>query len=519
MEKSRTSNSLKNMVFGIGGEIVSIILGFVTRTVFIWLLSKEYLGVSGLFTNVLSILSLANLGFDTAIVYSLYKPLAEGDMVSVKGYMKLFRKVYAAVGVIVFALGMSLMPFLPSLIKGKEVNIPENLYLIYFLFLLQSSVSYFFSYKRSLLIASQQTRVISIQHTIFMVIRNVAETVMLLVFRAYIPALIAIIACQIGEDIRIAYVTDKIFPMLRDKELRGELTPEQKAALKGNVGALLLYKISGTVITSTDNILITKLVGLIEAGLYSNYTYIVGVIRTVLDYVFNSMKASVGNYNVTQSKEENERLYYLIFFTCFWLNGFCSVCLAVLLNPFITLWRGADYTLNSWTVLAVVANFYTAGMQFASTTYREVTGTFRVGKYRPLFAAVLNLGVSIVLALPPFSLGVTGILLGTIISRLCVYFWLDPWIIHKRVFEKNVGIYFLKYLLYAVVVFAAGAACIALRDLLPIGQPVLHFIVTMVICLILPNLIFLVLFFRTKEFAKLAEYAKRILGKLLRRRR
>lgn len=265
MDTSRTSNSLKNMAFGVGSQMLSILMGFFTRWMFIALLGKEYLGVSGLFTNVLSLLSLANLGFDTAIIYSLYKPLAEGDMVAVKGYMRVYRRVYRAVGATVFVLGCILMPFLPHLIKGT-VTIPESIYVIYFLFLTQSASSYLFSYKQSLLTASQQNRINSLYHSIFMVLRNLGEMVVLLFFHAYIPTLICIIAFQLAENAWIARVTNKKFPFLTDSSA-GEISLEQKQALKENVKSLFLYKISGTIISSTDNILISKFQGLASVGL------------------------------------------------------------------------------------------------------------------------------------------------------------------------------------------------------------------------------------------------------------
>ena len=270
MDNSRTSNSLKNMVFGLGGQVASLLLGFVTRWVFIATLGKEYLGVSGLFSNVLGLLSLANLGFGSAIIYSLYRPLAQNDHASVKGYMEIYRKVYAVMGVVVLLLGLALLPALPYLIEG-EVTIGEDLRLLYVLFLLQSAVSYFFAYKQSLLTASQQNRVISIYHTVFMVLRNVLETMLLLAFRAYIPALVSMIVCQIAENIWLARVTDKKFPYLRDKSVEAVLTGEQKQALTKSVKAMFLYKISGTVINSTDSILISAFQGVVSVGLYSNY--------------------------------------------------------------------------------------------------------------------------------------------------------------------------------------------------------------------------------------------------------
>lgn len=507
MDSSRTSNSLKNMAFGVGSQILSILMGFFTRWMFIALLGKEYLGVSGLFTNVLSLLSLANLGFDTAIIYSLYKPLADGDVVSVKGYMHVYKRVYRVVGAIVFVLGCILMPFLPHLIKGI-VTIPENIYIIYLLFLFQSASSYFFSYKQSLLTASQQNRVISLYHSIFMVLRNIGEMAVLFFFHAYIPTLICIIVFQLAENAWIARVTDKRFPFLTDSSA-GEISVDQKQALKENVKSLFLYKISGTIISSTDNILISKFQGLASVGLYSNYVYIVDVIRTFLSYIFYSMTASIGNYNATESKDANEKMFYNLLFASFWLYGFTGICLGVLLNPFISLWIGEDYLLPSWTVFIIIVNYYTAGVQYASTTYREVTGLFKVGKYRPLIAALINLVVSIILAYP---LGISGILLGTIISRVCVYFWFDPYIIHKKLFNRKLKYYFVTYLLYALISLGVGAICLIICNSIPAFHQWIAFLVKTLICAVLPNLSFFILFKKRVEFQAILGYMK-IIGR------
>ena len=493
------------MAFGIGSQMLSIFMGFFTRWMFIALLGKEYLGVSGLFTNVLSLLSLANLGFDTAIIYSLYKPLAEGDMVTVKGYMRVYKRVYSIVGVTVFVLGCMLMPFLPYLING-EVTIPENINIIYFLFLLQSASSYFFSYKQSLLTASQQNRINSLYHSIFMVLRNLGEMVVLFFLHAYIPTLICIIVFQLAENAWIARVTDKKFPFLTDSSV-GKISPEQKNALKENVKSLFLYKISGTIISSTDNILISKFQGLASVGLYSNYVYIVDVIRTFLSYMFYSMTASIGNYNATESKEANEKMFYNLVFASFWLYGFTGICLGVLLNPFISLWIGEDYLLPNWTVFIIIVNYYTAGVQYASTTYREVTGLFKVGKYRPLSASMINLIVSIILAFP---LGISGILLGTIISRLCVYFWYDPYIIHKTLFRQKLKHYFETYLLYGMTALGVGALCFVIGNSIPIQDKGLAFLMNMSVCAVLPNIIFLLIFKKREEFQVILKYMNAI---------
>ena len=222
---------------------------------------------------------------------------------------------------------------------------------------------------------------------------------------------------------------------------------------------------------------------------------------TFLSYIFYSMTASIGNYNATESREANEKMYYNLFFASFWMYGFTGICLGVLLNPFISLWIGEDYLLPNWTVFIIIANYYTAGVQYASTTYREVTGLFKIGKYRPLIAAVINLAVSIVLAYP---LGISGILLGTIISRLCVYFWYDP--------------YIATYLLYGLTTLGAGALCFVISRSIPVQDHVLAFLANMILCAALPNVLFFLLFRKREEFQVILGYMRAIGGKIARKK-
>lgn len=188
--------------------------------------------------------------------------------------------------------------------------------------------------------------------------------------------------------------------------------------------------------------------------------------------------------------------------------------MGVLLNPFITLWIGADYLLPNWTVFIIIVNYYTAGVQYASTTYREVTGLFKVGKYRPLIAAIINLVVSIILAYP---LGISGILLGTIISRLCVYFWYDPYIIHKTLFGQKLKHYFATYLCYGLSTLGAGVLCFVISNHIPIQNHGLAFLANIVLCAVLPNTIFFLLFRRREEFRIILRYMNVISKNIIRK--
>lgn len=492
----RIKNSLNNIIFGLGSQLISTVLAFIVRTMFIRILGSEYLGVNGLFSNVLSLLSLANLGFGTAIVYSLYKPIKEDNKQEIKAYMNIYSKVYKVIGIFIFIIGILLIPFIPYIIKG-EVNIKENLNLIYILFLIDTSVSYFYSYKQSLLIANQQNYVISKIHSMCIILTNIVQCIFLILFKEYMIVLLIQIGFRIYENIIISNDVDKKFKYLSDKSVSSNLSNEKKKVLFKNVYSMFLYKISGTIINSTDNIVISWFVGLNYVGIYSNYLLIISTIKTFLGYIFSSITASVGNLIASNEEDKKEFIFNEIFFLSFWIYGVSSILLYMLINNFILLWLGKQYVLSEFTIIILIIDFYTSGMQNAATTYRDTTGLFGVGKYRPIIAAIINLAVSVILA--P-SLGISGVLLGTIISRFCVYFWFDPYVIHKYVFLKSVNVYFLDYIVKTLTVIIALIITSIVSKLINIEILYIKFMSDIVFSIFIPNIMFYSIFRNNKYF-------------------
>lgn len=487
----RTQNSIKNMVFGIGSQLSSTIIAFITRTVFIHMLGLEYLGIEGLFTNILSILSLANLGMDSAIIFSLYKPLNEKNEVEIKGYMDFYKKVYRVVGIFILIAGLILIPYIPNIIN-QTVQIKESLIVIYVLFLINSSSSYFYVYKQSILQANQQSYLISKIHTYFIFISNTLQIGTLVIFKEYILFLIVQILCRIFENIVISIKAEKEFPFLKDKNIKGILKKDKKEKLYKDIYSMLLYKISGTVINSTDNIIISYFVGVIYVGIYSNYLLIISTVKTFTSYIFSSLTASVGNLIVSSQDDKKEFMFRQILFTSFWIYGFCSISFYILFNDFMVIWlKDNTYLLDSFTIIIVIINFYTAGMQSASTMYRDTTGLFSVGKYRPIIAAIINTMISIILA--P-KLGIAGVLLGTIISRLSVYFWFDPYVINKHIFNKNSKDYFVEYTKYTLVVILVGCITYIISNLLDGLNIYISFILKILVCMVIPNILFMLIY-------------------------
>lgn len=503
----RIQNSLKNMFFGLSGQIISLVMGMVVRTVFIYTLGIEYLGVDGLFTSILLMLSLANLGFDTAMIYSLYKPLAENDTYKIQALMNLYKKAYRIIGIVVLLIGLSLLPFLPYLING-ETKI-DNINIIYLLFLLQSVSSYYFVYKQSIVVADQRNHVISKIHSVFIIISNLFLIILLLTIGNYLIVLSTQVVFRIIENAYIAKKADKLYPFIRENK-NASLTKKDRKLFYENLYSLFLYKISGVVINGTDNIIIAIFAGITWVGIYSNYLLIITTLTTLLSYIFYSITASVGNLNISGDEEKNYFIFRVINFANFWVYGFSAVCLWSLINPFISLWLGDQYLMNMFIVFAIILNFYTAGMQNATTTFRETTGLFRKGKYRPIIAAIINIVFSIILT---SLLGIVGVFLGTVISRLCIYFWYDPYVIFKYVFHKPVKSHFIRYTGFTLLV-TLSALITGILGSISYGHMVINIVYKGVICLIIPNIIFFTVFRKSKEFIYLWSIVRLIVKKV-----
>ena len=279
-----------------GGQIFSILIGIVTRVFFVRLLAEEYLGLNGLFSSILTALSFVELGIGPAIVYSLYKPLAERDQEQIQALMSLFRKAYILIGIAVAVIGAALTPFLSLIIEDMPENIP-HIEVIYLLFVANTSVSYFFSYKRSLIIADQKQYITTAYHYAFYFVMNILQIIFLYITRNYFAYLILMIAFTLLENIAISMKADRLFPVITEK-CTAKLNPTYKKEITTNVKSIILHKIGGIASTAIDNILMGKMFGLIVVGIYSNYLLIISPLNAIGGQIF-SFTASLGNLKVT----------------------------------------------------------------------------------------------------------------------------------------------------------------------------------------------------------------------------
>ena len=423
---SRTSNSLRNAGSSMLNQLVTALLRFACRTAFIHTLGKEFLGISGLYTNVITILSITELGFSTVITHSLYEPLAKEDWDTVRSLMDFYKKVYRLVGLAVLALGLGLMPFLPKLMTGVTDKV--NIYHYYILYLSQTVVSYlFFAYKSALLIADQKKYLVDLAATVCHTAVCIAQIAVLAVLRSFLVYTLLGIAQGIVQNITVAVVTDRRYLCL--KETAKPLTREQKTPLFHGVYAMFLQKISTAVGTATDNLIISACVSITAVGLYSNYALIVSTVQSILGNLFRSLTASLGNLNATEGKQRSALVFRSLNLANSYLVCLCGVCFLTMLRPFITLWAGESYLLENATVVIIVLNFATNYLQNVVQIYRTATGLFVVGKYRSVINAALNLGLSLIFVRP---WGMAGVFLGSIVSRLVTVWWFDGWVICRR---------------------------------------------------------------------------------------
>ncbi|MFV0249432.1 MAG: lipopolysaccharide biosynthesis protein [Bacilli bacterium] len=493
MENSRIKNSIRNSSVSLITQILTVLINFIVKTVFIKMLSNEYLGINGLFSNIITMLSLADLGIGMAIPYSLYEPLAKNDKKRIKILMKFYSKIYNIIGIVVLLIGLSLIPFLEFLIK----DIPDisHLGFIYSLFVLHSASSYFFIYKKFLVDSDQLSYITSRIVFIFSTILSVVQIIILLLFKNYILFLFASVVFVVLQNLVISSKVNKMYPYIKDKE-EGNLNKEDVKDITKNVSSLFIYKV-GTVITNgTDNIVISKFIGLIAVGFYSNYLLIINSLNNIVNQIFNSITSSIGNLVVTTNSKRSYRIYENLNFFSFWLYGLCSICIMVMINPFISLWIGSEYTLGIEVVFLLASNLYTMGMQNVTNSFRNSYGLFYIARFRPVIMVIINIVVSILLVQ---FIGIAGVIIGTIFSRLVTTTWLDPYIVHNHGFKISPKKYYLKYSLYLLVFILTNWIVYFVTSKIIISN-IFMWILVGIISVALVNIIFLLIFFKTSEF-------------------
>ncbi len=504
---TRSQNSIKNASSEIIVRLLTAGSKFILRTVFIYTLGIQYNGVSGLFNDILFVFSLAELGINRAIAFALYKPLANHDEDSIARIMKFYKVVYRIIAAVIMLAGVCLLPFLKYLVKDVP-DIKESIHLIFMLFVLQSASSYLFIYKATLLEANQQKRIVSYVNIVATIVQVVCESAILIIFKEYMLYLVFSIVCTLLKNIVISYLAERQFPVLKKKNV-GPLTKEEAKQIKADIGATAIYNVSNVAVQTTDTIVTAAFFPTTIVGILSNYRLITNTLNTLISQISASCVPSIGNLAVTATKERLQQLHSQLSFIMFMIGNFVCATLLTVLNPFVEdIWLSSEYLFFMPTVAVIVLNLYLCIMQYPNTAYRNSNGLFVQGRIRPAIMAVLNIVFSVTLAtvFSKYSVqwGVFGILLATPLSRLVTETWYDPHVVYKHVFKTSMKKYVVTRIWYFVV---AVTSCVLtyisasyLINILSITNVYLAFLVRLLCSCVVPNVLMLLVFFRTSVF-------------------
>lgn len=459
MEKknSRIKNSTYNFVTSIGAQLVYTIMHFISRSVFINTLGENYLGINGLFDNILSLLSLAELGVGTAILYRLYSPLAENNKPKIQAWMHFYKQAYRIIGLVIACIGLCLIPFLPVIINGYEKldMLGINAVVIYCLFLFRSVSSYlFFAYRSAIVRADQKEYLLTIVGYIVTVVTTILQIISLILLKDFIVYLVIAIVMLLAENITFAIISKKKYPYISEKPKEKVSREEVKDTIK-DCFALMLYKINSIVLKSTDYIVLSVFMGLGVIGLYSNYYIFYTTIRSLLNKIFGSIVHSIGNLHATKRGDHEYLIFKTTIFASIILGATAGVGIFVVSDEFISTWIGEKWVIAQPFAMLMGLELFTLSLCTALGKFRNALGLFQQAKYRPVFSAIVNIVVSVVAVR---FLGIVGVILGTIISYWTTFLVFDPVVLHKHGFGDKYPVknFYFSVVSNLVVVSLAG---------------------------------------------------------------
>lgn len=490
---SRLRFTTKNIFFGYVSNIVSTILGFISRTIFIHILGVAYLGVNGLFTNVLGVLSFAELGIGAVMNYSLYKPIAQKDTERIKSLLNFYKIAYRIIALVVTVIGIAVLPFLKYIVKDPgDIG---NISVYYIIYLFNTVSSYFIVYKFSLVNAEQKKYIFSNIKTITSFVMLIFHIIILLIFKSFLAHLLVTSIVQLVRNVFINIYINKKYPYLLNKNAK-KLTKEELKPIKKNVIALVWHKIGDVSVYQTDSIIISAFVSITTVGIISNYNLIMSAVSGFITIIFSSTRASLGNLVATESTEKQIKVFKVYNFINFWIYGFASIAFLSLTQGFITLWIGSDKLIDNVSLILICLNYYFLGQRIAFFNFKTAFGVFYDDQYVALTVAVINLALSIVLV---NIIGLPGIYIGTLLSGLYQSIK-KPLIAYKRMTGLKAVHYFTMFIKYLGVLLIAVIPTYIFTNIYLVDINTIKFIVAIFFVIIVPNSIFFLVFRKTEEF-------------------
>lgn len=506
---SRTKNAIKNAGFGIAFKILNTIVSFVSRTVFIGVLGSTYLGINGLFTEVLGFLSFAELGFGSAMTFSMYKPVATGDRKRTIQLLDFYKHVYRIIALIIFVLGVCIVPFIDRIVKGAEWISITDLQIYFLIFLFNTVIGYFVTYKYAYINALQKNYISNNIDSVVTLLISIMQILAILLTRNFLLYLLIGSFILLCSRLFIIIYLNKKYPILKEKP-DAPLSKQEINPIINEVKGLAIHQFASAAVHSTDNMIISSMINVAVVGLVSNYSVLINSVLSFVKIIFNSVVSGFGNLVAESNIDNYRKVFKEVNFVNFWIYGFCSIAFWVLIPPFISLWIGSDKLIDNISFTLIIINVYLQGQCTAYNNARIAKGNFGKDKWLALLQALVNLIVSLCAAK---QFGLVGVYIGTISSRM-VYVVFRPYSTYYFLFEESVTIYYRKFIEYFIEVICVAFITKTVVDLVLCELTIMNFIFAVFLVAIIPNLCFLLCNFKTREFEMLKERVIRIMSSL-----
>lgn len=498
MTDSRTWRSIKNIAANVGYQVFFLLINFLSRTVFVHVLGAGYLGISSLFSNILTVLSLAELGIGTSMTYCLYDPLSKNDTIRLAQLVQYFKKIYQRIAVIILISGMALIPFLGYVIQlDQKIQYIRSFYVLY---LVDTVFSYLCVYKTLILTADQKDYVLKGLRMMIELSRSVIQMLIIIVWKSYFFYIIIQIIGSLITNLVSAICVDRRYPYINDEQV--QIQEDEKKSIWSNVRSMFSYKIGGVILNNTDQLLISILVNTETVGLYSNYYLPIRSVMGVTSVVFIAVQASIGNLVVEKDQDHQYEIFNMLDICSFCLYGVCFVCFCVLLQDFIILWLGREYLLSDTLVYVIASTYYLTGILYPIWCYRETIGLFHHTKNVMLYASALNLIFSVLLGK---QYGIEGILAATVIARIMTNIWFEPYKLFTIYFRRSVISYYIRKIMQVVLLVVLTILLKHIVKMVEISDKYVCFLFRCMICFGGSSIVVFLSVFKNESFKKIVK--------------
>lgn len=489
----KTQYTIYNTVVGLIYYIITVVLGLLNRRVLVYTLGIEYQGINGLFSNIISMLSIAELGVGIAIIYHLYRPLAEDNKNLIKAIMTFYKQCYNIIAAIILIIGLLLMPFLPFIVPSY--NLPISIQHIYVWYLLDAVCSYLFTYKRSILIADQKNYIVILGDIAYQFVSKGLQIVFLIVTENFLLYLATTVICRLGENILLNIIVLRKYPFLKESDsiaLPKDIYWDIKLKVKGTI----FHKIGSFLVLGVDNILISKFFGLKIVGIYSNYQLIINVLRNISSQIIVAATAGIGRILVEDKEEKTYSIFCQLQLLNAGIMNFVTTGLYCVITPVIKLIFGENLIFGEPIVFVLALKFYITGMRQVYAVFKETAGVLYEDRYVPIIESLINIIASLILL---HIYGVIGIFIGTIISSLALFCYTYPILVYKRILRHKIVTYYKQLVHLGGIAFISLLATKCVIGYWVVSTPWLQILINCFICCLIPNILFYLLYARSRD--------------------